>query len=132
MRHVAIILPVYCRLILSGEKTIECRLTKTRRVPFERVGHGDLIYIKERGGAIVGEANAGKVLSFDGLRPEDVDAIRREHNEGILGPVERWEAMRSSRYGTLIWLEDVRACDAPPDLSGVSIGARRSGWLTLD
>lgn len=131
--HIAILKPKYCRLILSGEKTIECRLTKTRREPFGMVAAGDVIWLKRVSGVIVGRAVAERVVSFAGLTPEGVDQIREQHDGEIMGEETYWGAKSDSRYGTLIWLVEPRPVgqSEAPDWKNATPRGTGSGWRYL-
>ena len=70
MDHLAILKRAYLNLILAGEKTIECRLTRMAKPPFGVVKKGQRIYLKESSGPVRAVARAGKVISrqIDGPR----------------------------------------------------------------
>ena len=59
--HVAILLRPYIKLILSGRKTVESRLTITPRAPFEGIKPGDRIFFKASAGPYMATAVADAV-----------------------------------------------------------------------
>ena len=127
MIHVAVLWPEYLDAVLSGDKIIESRLTRTRRPPFGAVTRGDTVFFKERGGPIRAAAEVKRVESFESLTPTRVDALRRRFGGDIGAPREYWAEKRLARWGTLIWLADVRGVDrgpAHPPFHG-------RGWLCL-
>ena len=77
--HLAILKQPYLELILRGEKTIECRLTRTPKPPFGVLQTGQRIYLKQSSGPVRGVATAGKVICrrIDG--PEDLKQIRQKY-----------------------------------------------------
>lgn len=107
MIHVAILQPAYLDAILDGRKTIEMRLTRTNRVPFEAVEVGERIYFKQSGGPFRGTAVADHVLFMGDLRPADLARIRRDYNEWIGADASFWQARSDCRFCSLIWLREV-------------------------
>lgn len=128
MIHVAILVKPYLDLILSGEKTVESRLTKTARTPFERIAAGERIYFKQSSGRFRATALASAVHLFSDLSPRQVGAIRREWNGRIRGDAQFWQWKRDSRYATLIELEAVEPIEFGPRVNP----QRGVAWLTLD
>lgn len=112
--HLAVLHRPYLDRILAGEKTIEMRLTKTRRAPFGRIRCGDTIYFKQASGPIRAVATAGQVRTYTDLTPEQIDNIRAKYDHRITGADDAWRRKRQSRYGTLIWLRDVRPASNGP------------------
>ncbi len=108
--HLAVLSPDYLELILQGRKTVECRLLKLPRPPYRCVARGDVLWLKQSSGPICAVAAAGRVRDFDHLDPERITKLRSRWNEGICAAEEFWRSRLSCRYGTLLWLEQVRAC----------------------
>ncbi len=128
MIHVAVLLKPYHDLILRGQKTVECRLTKDARDPFENVEPGDRIYFKISSGPFAATAIVDHVLFESNLTPRRVNEIRRDYNDQICGEPKFWNWKRDARFCTLIWLKDIAPIDTGPQirpLQGVA-------WLTLD
>jgi len=105
--HLAVLHRQYLDLVLSGEKTIESRLTKTRRAPFGKINTGDTIYFKQSSGPIRAVATAGRILSLTDLNPQRISEIFEQYNDRISGADPVWERKKHARYGTLIWIENV-------------------------
>jgi ASC-1-like (ASCH) protein len=105
--HLAILYRSYVDAILSGEKTIECRLSRMGNIPQALVQPGDLIWLKERCGPVRAVAAARVVRRFEHLTPDRVDWLRRRFNAGIAGPASFWYQHRSARVGVLIWLDNI-------------------------
>ena len=106
--HIAILKKPYLNLVLAGSKTIECRLSRLACPPFGRIKRGERILLKESGGPVRAQARAGTVRFFENLSPPDVEKILRDYNHLILGEPDYWTAKTSSRYATLIPLENVQ------------------------
>ncbi len=53
--------------ILCGKKTIESRWYKTRRLPWDSVKKGDLIYFKDSGEPVTSRAIVVRVIQFEDL-----------------------------------------------------------------
>lgn len=94
-------------MILSGRKTIESRFLKTRRYFFDRVGAGDILFLKESSGPVCGKAKAAAVKRFENLQPCQIEKIKEQYNNLICGSEEYWKSKSESRYGVLVRVEDV-------------------------
>lgn len=128
MIHVAVLLKPYMDLILQGKKTVECRLTKDARDPFENIEAGERIYFKLSAGPYAAMAIAEHVMFESNLTPARVNEIRRDYNDLIGGDATYWAWKRDAKYCTLIWLKDVAPIDNGPKirpLQGVA-------WLTME
>ena len=128
MIHIAVLLKPYMDLVLQGKKTVECRLTKDARDPFENIEAGERIYFKLSAGPFAATAVAEHVMFESNLTPGRVQEIRRNYNELICGDATYWKWKRDAKYCTLLWLKDVTPIDNGPKirpLQGVA-------WLTLE
>jgi ASC-1-like (ASCH) protein len=126
--HIAVLLRPYLDLVLSGEKTVECRLTRQARDPYENIEVGDRIYFKESAGDFEAGAVAEHVLFEGDLTPGRVNKIKRDYNHLIRGEDEFWERKRDSRYCTLVWLKDIQPIASGPHHAPLQGRA----WLSLD
>jgi len=129
--HVAIIAPEYLRAILAGRKTVESRLTLTRREPFGRVRVGERLYFKASGGGFGVTAVATHVEHREAMTPADVRIIRRSLGRFILGTDAYWRVKRASRYATLIWFDRVEPIASGPDYRSHPSWASGRAWFTL-
>jgi len=128
MIHIAVLLKPYLDLILAGRKTVECRLTRQARDPFERIEAGERIYFKQSAGPFGATAIAEHIIFEDNLTPRRVNQIRRDYNDLIGGDATFWNAKRHSSFATLIWLTDVQ-----PTASGPAIRPLQGvAWLALE
>ena len=128
MLHVAVLLKPYVELLLCGRKTVECRLTRQPRAPFDVIEPGDRVYFKQSCGPYRATARAEHVICERNLTPKRVMQIQRDYNELICGEQRFWQMKRDSRFCTLVWLKDVKPTSTGPairPLQGVA-------WLTLD
>lgn len=128
MIHIAVLLKPYLDLILSGQKTVECRLTRHARAPYQAVETGERIYLKQSAGPYRAMAFADHVLFEGDLTPQRISQIQRDYNNAICGDPEYWQHKQNSRYMTLIWLRDVQPIDTGPDIRPLQGAA----WLSLD
>jgi hypothetical protein len=126
--HVAIIAPVFADRILSGRKTIECRLTKVRGPAFECVHAGDSVHFREKGGGFRLQATVAGALHIRGLTPRGLGAIRDLFGTDIAASEAFWRSRRGARYASLIWLTDVRATPESPALWRWPGFRDRSAW----
>lgn len=126
--HVAILKRPYLRQLLSGQKTIESRLTRIGCAPYRQITPGDRIYFKASSGPFMATAIADAVMFRDALTPAAVAAIRREHNHAIRGEPEYWQAKRDSRFATLVVVRDVEPMDVGPSMAP----SRGIAWFVFD
>lgn len=106
--HTAILKRPYLNLILSGAKSIECRLTRIPCPPFGRVAPGEIVRLKESGGPVRGEAVVARVKFFENLTAAKIGRMEKKYNKQIMGTPDYWESRGDCRYCSLIWLKDVR------------------------
>lgn len=130
--HVAIVSPQCLARILDGRKTMESRLSATRRAPFGRVGRGDSVYFKASGGGFGAMATVGAVVTLAGLTPRGVRDVRKAHEPAVMGGAAYWHAKRGSKYGTLVTLKDVCACNRGPTYRKPGEAPSRNAWFVLD
>lgn len=116
MIHIAVLLKPYLDLVLTGEKTVECRLTQQALAPFELIEPGDRIYFKQSSGPYRATAITDEALFERDLTPRRVEEIKRDYNEFIRGEEEFWRIKRNSRYLTLIWLREVQPISVGPEI----------------
>ena len=107
--HLAVLRPEYLELVLRGNKTIECRLTRTAKVPFGVVRQGERIHLKASSGPVLGTARAGRVIFKEIRDGADLAQIRRRYGKRICAADDFWQSADRARYCSLIFLEDVRA-----------------------
>lgn len=127
MIHVAVLMRPYLDLVLAGMKTVECRLTRQARVPFEAIESGERIYFKQSAGPYRATAAAEHVLFESDLTPRRVREIRADYNDRIHGDAAFWRAKRNSQFCSLIWLRDVEAADSGPAIPSLQGAA----WKVL-
>ena len=127
MIHVAVLIQPYLDLLVSGEKTIECRLTRDNRAPYEAIEPGERIYFKQSAGPYRAVGTAGHAVFESNLTPKRIREIRRDYNHAIRGEAAFWKRKRNARFATLIWLEDVEAIDHGPAIPNLQGRA----WLSL-
>jgi ASC-1-like (ASCH) protein len=106
--HLAILKKPYLDAILAGRKTIESRFTRARHSFISQVRQGDTLFLKASSGPVYGRASVAAVKHFEDLTPAKMAEIERQYNEHILGAREYWQGKAGSKYGFLVWLEDVR------------------------
>jgi hypothetical protein len=125
--HVVILKPPYLRAVLRGEKTIECRLSKTAVPPFGQVTAGERLFLKYSGGPFAATALAHRVEAYDQLTPADVKKLRERYNAAVRGDGDYWHAKRDSRFATFVHLRAVE----PLDLGPAYTKSPYRGWFVL-
>lgn len=127
MYHVAFIQKEPLSRILSGRKTVECRLSVNRPPAWETEA-GDFILFKETGGDIRAIAKVQAVVKFDGLTPDDVGDIAEMVSDltGSSPQSQYWQMKRTARYAVLIELESIQEVSFPRQLTPVGV---MSAWV---
>ena len=116
IRHLAIFKAEGAREILSGERIIESRFSKSKIAPFGAVSVGDIVYIKVSGGDIIGQFKVKRVIFFDGI---DKEEIKNNYKE---------EVKENCRYATLIFIGDSTTFITSP----IKIKKKdQRGWVVL-
>jgi ASC-1-like (ASCH) protein len=129
--HVAIVLPRYLTLIAQGVKTVESRLTLTRREPLGQVRAGDVIYFVGKGGVGCVRCKVTRVATFKDLDRGAVREIRDVHNHAILGSDEYWLSKIDAKYATLVWLRDAQPWSQMPAYRDLPTWTPGRAWFTM-
>ena len=107
--HLAILKKPYLDAILAGKKQIESRFTNSKRVPFGKIQAGDEIFLKVSCGPVCAKAVVAGVKNYENLTPAKIAEIKQQYNSQILGDKEYWDSKKTSRFGILVWLKDIKA-----------------------
>lgn len=126
-RHAAIVDDRHIDLLRRGVKTIETRLYRHRRLPYNRIRAGDVVFFKPAGGEVFGSADVVRIRQYDNLTPEDVRRIRRRYNHAVCAEPEYWAERLEARFAVLIWLNGFRKTRRAPNVPR----QYGSGWLIL-
>lgn len=127
MIHVAVLKTKYLDMLLSGEKSIECRLTRNRIDPHGRIRRGERVYFKESSGPFRATAVVDEVIERSDMDETGIEAIRAEFGEAIGAPEAFWTSKKTARFAVLIRFRKVeRVYRGPktPALNG-------RGWIRL-
>lgn len=128
-RHLAIFLKKGgAEKILSGEKTVEIRLSQSRIVPYGKVTKDDEVYLKDAGGLILGSVEIDNVLFYDHLTPEMIANIRREYSEAMQIEDSFWQTKVNCHYATIIFLKNPHRFLAAPSYKKHD----RRGWVVIE
>jgi hypothetical protein len=112
--HVAILKRPYLKMILSGQKTVESRLTRTAQPPYHAIETGQRIFIKASSGPFMATAVAGEVEQHQGLEPHDILRLRMRHDRTVCGNDEYWELKSQSRFAVFVHLTHVEPIEVGP------------------
>jgi ASC-1-like (ASCH) protein len=107
--HLAILRKPYLDAIIEGRKTIESRLSRTKRSPFGQITVGDKLFLKQASGPVCAVATVQAVRQFENLTPGKIQQLKTQYNNSILGTDEYWADKSNCLYGMLVWLEDIKA-----------------------
>lgn len=105
--HLAVLTKPYLEKIITGQKTIESRFSKSRIPPFYRVRTGDIVFLKEVSGPIHAVALASLVQFFGPLKAGEAEQIMENYQEGLQLDSDFKSSKQDSLYATLISFEEV-------------------------
>lgn len=112
--HVAILQKSYLDAILAGTKTIESRLTRTAREPFDAIDVGDRLFLKQSAGPFRAMAIASRVKQFADLTPERVERLQQKYQKQVGGDDAYWASKRDSRFAVFVSLDAVEPFSVGP------------------
>lgn len=117
----------FLSFLLEGRKTVESRFSINRCAPYRAVEAGDLVFIKQSGGAIVAVAEVSKVWFYE-LDERGLDVIRTRFGRQLcIEDPGFWQRKAESCYGTLMQFSWIKAVDP------ISCPKRdRRGWVVLN
>lgn len=110
--HLVILKKQYLDLILSGTKTIESRLLKTKHPPLGQINPGDKLFLKQSSGPVCATARVKSVKTFENLTPQKISELKNLYNDKVLGADVYWEMKSDCKFAIFAWLENVE--DMPP------------------
>ncbi|MFQ6034232.1 MAG: ASCH domain-containing protein [Sedimentisphaerales bacterium] len=105
--HLVILKKSYLQALLTGQKRIESRFTRTRREPFGQVLPGDRLLLKVSSGPVCAVATVAAVKIFENLAPAKIMEIKQRYNHYIRGSDKYWRSKADCRFGFLVQLKDV-------------------------
>lgn len=121
------------RKILSGEKKIESRWYKLRRIPWDTIQAGETVYFKNSGEPISLRTEVESVLQFANLTPEKVKAILYRY--GAEDGIEKesipdfFERFKHKRYCILVFLKNPTSVE-PFEIDKTGFGTM-APWITV-
>ena len=124
--HLGIFVEPYLQYILDGRKTIESRFSTRRLAPYQHVGPGDVLLLKQTAGPIVGLCQIAHVWFYQ-LDPHSWQTIRTSFAQALCAQdPEFWTDRAHASFATLMHIRDVQAI--PP----ITYQKRdRRGWVVL-
>lgn len=105
--HLAIMKKRYLDAILTGQKSVELRLTRGKCAPFGRIAAGDKIFLKQSSGPVCAVASAAGVKEFSDLTAEGIQGLKQQYDGQIGADQEFWESRADCKFAVLVWLKDV-------------------------
>lgn len=112
--HVAILKRPYLKLILSGRKTVESRLTRNTPPPYDAIQTGERIFLKASSGPFMATALAGTIEQHSNLTPADIKILRKRLDPAVCGNDEYWQMKRESRFAVFVQLTHVEPIEVGP------------------
>ncbi len=106
--HLVILKKNYLDCILHGSKTTECRLSQSRRAPFQKVRKGDTLWLKLSSGSILGTAQVRSVRFFYPRSTTTLAKTLKKHLKTIQADQRFLKRHTTARFGSLIFLSQIR------------------------
>lgn len=124
--HLAVFVQPYLKFVLDGRKTIESRFSANRCAPYGRVRAGDVILLKQTGGAVLGVCQAGHVWDYR-LEPGALAEIQQRFGAALCAQGhEFWTSRARAAVATLIQVDHVYGTVPVPMPK-----RDRRGWVVL-
>lgn len=136
MEHLAIMKKSWGLLekILQGEKKIESRWYKTRRLPWGKIKAGDIIYFKNTSEPVSVRAEVEKIEQHEGLEAERVKEILEKYGKDDGIPKKQlgryYQLFKDKKYCILIFLKKAQRV-FPFNVSKKGFGMMAS-WITVE
>ncbi len=128
-KHLAIFSNGLGEMILSGQKTVESRFSKTKMPPFGEVSAGDLVYIKPTGQDLIGQFKVKKVIFYDGMDVTDLKDIQERYGQEIAADKSFWQKHQGAKFGTLIFIgQTTKFLTSPIKITKKD----QRGWVVLE
>lgn len=126
--HLAIFNEPFLSLLLNGKKKIESRFSVNKITPFMRVAKGDLVFVQESGGMVVGVFIVGEVEYVQNVRSTTLKEIESNYADLICSAYDKdfWTFRKNSKYISLIEVKKVKRIN--PFKSEKN---DRTGWSTI-
>jgi len=119
--------------ILSGEKTIETRWYKTKRLPWNSVFPGETIYFKDAGSPITLRVTVKKVKQYADLTSQKIYKIISENWKSIIVDKQKRALLEDhaigKKYCILIVVGNVETV-SPFEITKKGYGLQ-SAWITV-
>ena len=129
--HVAVLKRRFADDVLSGAKTVECRLTRTRREPWGRIEAGDVVHIKQSSGPYRAVCTVSFVEQLECASFADLRRAFSRHRRALGGDRAMLDAFladrRAARFAVFVGIERVRPTSTGPSIAPLHGRA----WLCL-
>ncbi len=101
----------YITMMLLGTKTVDVKLSYRKMAPYKKLAEGDVVYIKESAGPIVGRFTINKVKDVEIINPNQIldmlfdirDEVGLETDEAVL---KMYNKVMYKKYMTIFWFEN--------------------------
>jgi len=116
INHLVILRPPYLDMILSGEKTVESRLSRRRHPAATRCRPGDVLYLKRTGGDIEGRATVARIDAYEGLGTDGLRALAEQWADRVAAtePDDWYQRLkRNATHALFFTLERVERIQIP-------------------
>lgn len=122
--HLAIFSTNYINKILSGEKSIESRMSHFRICPFEKVNSNDIVIMKESSGPILGAFSVHQAFSYIVSGVDEFVELKNKYSDAVCADESYWDFKSSAHYATFISISN------PISLGPYYLKWRnRRGWI---
>jgi hypothetical protein len=124
--HLAVMVEPYLQFVLDGKKTIESRFSVHRCPPYKKAQKGDVIFLKQSGGPIVGICQISDAWFYQ-LDPVSWITIKKDFAAAICAQdPEFWTTREAASFATLLRIKHVKPIEPIPYAK-----RDRRGWVVL-
>ncbi|MBI2084982.1 MAG: hypothetical protein HYT71_00545 [Candidatus Aenigmarchaeota archaeon] len=121
----------FAEKILDRRKTIESRWYSSKRLPWNRINRGDIVYFKNSGEPVRIKATVDKVMQFSNLTPGAVMKLLKKYGkaDGIEDIDKFYKFFINKKYCILVFLSNPKPVK-PFGVDKKGFGAM-SAWISV-
>jgi len=106
--HLVILKKCYLNKIIDGSKPVELRLLKAAFAPFNSIGVGDKLFLKQSSGPVCVIEKVSSFQEFADLTPAKISKLKAIYNHLVQGSDEYWKLKSDSKYAIFIWMKNIK------------------------
>ena len=125
-RHLVLTTSLEFENIISGKQSFLIRFFKKRFEYLQSLKRGDLIYLRKKGGEIIAQFNAGKLVFTDPVQPQDYKLLKIFSGDFSKEFFE--EKLRENTIMVIIRIEKLEQFITSP----IDVPNSKKDWVIID